>query len=116
MPTVTPISETLAKAALTAIEEQFEPFITACDGTSRPTLHGPGHEGDHWVISWEEGPHEWAMRAFTGGIDDEVMAHARAVGVDHANALKIAQDPAKACPAGVFAEPIMTFILGLYPE
>jgi hypothetical protein len=115
MTTPEPITEDQAKAALAAIENQFKVYIQAYEGTSRPILRQPGHEGPFWSIDWEEGPTEWALRAFHGGIDWDIINELKAEGVGYTDALKVAQDPAVACPEGVFAEPVNSFILGLYP-
>lgn len=61
---------------------------------SAPVLvenYGSWSTTSRWAIVWEEGPFEWALRP---GWD---------------------QDVRDAIPDGVFAEPIESFSLGLYP-
>lgn len=83
--------------------------------TSLPVLledwDGPG-----WVISWEEGPDEWAFRVSEGGPSEEerVLAHdaAKEFGVEYT----VPKGPAPATiPKSVFVEPYNSFTLGLYP-
>lgn len=125
------ISRELAEAALAAIREQFKAYLqpyTMDDGTVLPAPEGPELVEDfrqegHWAICWESGPDEWALRAFAGGVDPEIWhemyAELRSQGMSEADATAgarvIAQDPAVACPPGVYAEPYMSFILGLFP-
>jgi len=52
-----------------------------------------------WAIVWEEGPYEW-VHYLDGGIEEEFGFTLKAIDM----------------PEGVFAEPIESFSLGLYPE
>jgi hypothetical protein len=52
-----------------------------------------------WAIVWEEGPFEW-VHYLDGGIEEEFGFTLKPVPM----------------PKGVFAEPIESFSLGLYPE
>jgi hypothetical protein len=107
------ISEAQARQCLAAIERQFAPYI---DQTCRPTLAKPGEQCSGWAIVWEDGPDEWALRAFHGGHDEELYHLAREAGATPEQARRTAQVGGVPCPAGVFAEPVMTFVLGLYPD
>lgn len=52
-----------------------------------------------WAIVWEEGPYEW-VHYLDGGIEEEFGFDLKPVPM----------------PKGIFAEPIESFSLGLYPE
>jgi len=54
-----------------------------------PALFKPGHEGPMYVLSLEDGPEDWPMQ-----ICDALYGK---------------------WPAGVFAEPVSSWCLGLYP-
>lgn len=105
------ISELQARACLAAIESQFAAYVT---GSCRPTLAHPGEQCSGWAIVWEDGPYEWAYRAFQGGDDEEVYHLALDADFTPCQARRAAQVGGVPCPDGVFAEPVMSFILGLY--
>lgn len=68
-----------------------------------------------YAIVWEEGgPYEWAYRAAQGGRDVELTAELRSIpGYEDA----VVDTPAAtAWPSEVRAEPITTWILGLWAE
>lgn len=54
-----------------------------------PVLYRPGHEGPMWVLSLEGGPEDWPMQV--------------------CEALR------GTWPDGIFAEPVTSWCLGLYP-
>jgi hypothetical protein len=54
-----------------------------------PAMYKPGHEGPMWVLSLEGGPEDWP--------------------------LQICEALRDKWPSGVFAEPVNTWCLGLYP-
>jgi hypothetical protein len=54
-----------------------------------PVMYRPGHEGPMWVLSLEGGPEDWPMQVCEA-------LHGK-------------------WPAGVFAEPVASWCLGLYP-
>lgn len=68
------------------------------------------------VVSWEEGPSEWAYQFTMGGSTEEerVMAHSAAqeFGVP---GYKAAEPAPVATPKGVYVEPYYSFSLGVYP-
>lgn len=115
------ITRRQAEAALHAIERQFPGFtedITLGSGSvlsgSHPTLV-ENYSGARFAIVWEEGPDEWVYRAFQGGTDEEVYTLAIDAGASKDKAREIATTKSVACPKGVFAEPITSYALGLYP-
>lgn len=55
-----------------------------------PTPYKPGHEGPMWVLSLEGGPEDWPIRA--------------------------SEELRDKLPDGVFAEPVTSWCLGLYPH
>ena len=68
-----------------------------------------------YAIVWEDGgPYEWAYRAGQGGRDVELTAELRSI-PGHENA--VVDTPAAVdWPQDVRAEPITTWVLGLWPE
>ena len=76
-----------ALKVLAEVEEQFKLYIEA--GYPKPNLRDSDHEelpDGSWSIDWEDGPEEWCYAM-----------------------------PASKIP-GVFVEPIMSFILGVYDD
>lgn len=78
-----------AEQAKRAAEAWFEEWFSWSD---TPVMYKPGHEGAMWVLSLEGGPDDWPFR-ISGGTDL----------------------PGAKWPAGVFAEPVNGWCLGLYP-
>lgn len=105
------ITREQAEKALAAIKLQFRNYL---DDTDQPTLFEPGTQCSGWAIGWEAGPYEWTYRAFQGGFDEEMHQLAREF-VDDTEAHRMATDRGTPCPDGVFAEPVNTWCLGLYP-
>lgn len=106
------LTQAQARACLAAVEKQFASHIT--EGC-RPALVQAGHQCSGWAIVWEDGPHEWALRAFHGGYDEETYQLAREAGFTPERAEDAARVGGVPCPEGVLAEPVMSFTLGLYP-
>lgn len=80
------MNKATAEKVVAEVEESFASYIAA--GYPKPFLFEGSHEDlpdDAWVISWEEGPHEWAYRFGPTNV------------------------------LGVFAEPVYSWCLGLYP-
>lgn len=70
-----------------AVTAWFNEHAPDCD---KPTPYKPGHEGPMWVLSLEGGPEDWPMQVCEALRDK--------------------------WPAGVFAEPVTSWCLGLYPD
>lgn len=68
------------------VDRWFADKYPDCD---RPTPYKPGHEGPMWVLSLEGGPDDWPI----------LLSH----------------DDTVTWPDGVFAEPVNSWCLGLYP-
>jgi len=107
------ISAAKANSALKAITRQFKVYTE--DSNGKPNLPEDMpvlcDRGDHWEIVWESGsPYEWAYLAFQGGVDEEMTSMAQEFGGG------VATIPEVKCPKGVYAEPVMSFILGLYED
>ncbi len=123
----------LAEAALAAIREQFREYVEPCDlgdGLVVPAGAGPvlreDWDGDgNWAIVWEEGPDQWPLCAFEGGVDPEVFelalpeVRAALPRVSDAEARRrarrIVTNRAAECPRGVHAKAHYSFVLLLYP-
>jgi len=116
------LSKTKAEQCLAAVRVQFAAYLG--DGAPEPRLFEPGFHSDGWTIGWEEGPHEWSLRAFVGGFDDETYGLAVDAGLEAglapeqalANARTVAQLPEHPRPVGVFTEPLNHWALCLYRE
>lgn len=107
------VTRTQAEAALAAIRTQFASSLS--DDGQQPQLFEPGFQCSGWAIGWEEGPHEWTYAAFHGGFDDEMYGLAVEAGADREQARRLATIAGVPVPAGVFAEPVNHWCLGLYP-
>lgn len=120
------ITREQAEAALAAIKAQFKAYTEplVIDGqdfgptvTSEPVLI-EDYDGEGWVISWEEGPDDWAFRATSGGTSEEERTlagqAAEEFGVSYEQVAPKDDEPVK-FPKGVYAEPYYSFVLGLYP-
>jgi hypothetical protein len=116
------ITREQAEECLARLRQQFARDLSP-GGTGGPQLYPPGHEGDFWALSWEEGPEGWTTRAFQSSIDEEVygqkVRELVAEGVPYAQADEEAERaatvPGAKAPDGVFIEPATHFALGLYP-
>jgi hypothetical protein len=102
-----------------AIEKRFAAHVHPGKWGS-PQIFPPSHENlsdGAWVISWEEGPYDWAIDPFGEVMDWETFYAL----FDGGEAPEVASRAAKmaAIPqphaANVFIEPINSFTLGLYP-
>lgn len=78
-----------AEACRKTADEWFDYYFPAYD---RPVLRKPGHEGPMWVLTLEGGPEDWPL-LISGSIGDMRATW----------------------PAGVFAEPVNSWCLALYP-
>lgn len=102
----------LAQQCLQLVEQKFSSYI---EGGYGPKLI-PDYEtfsgNSCWAIVWEDGsPYEWAYLATGGGVDEEMAGLMDQEGAGPPDA----HEPIS-WPAGVYAEPIMSMILGLYPS
>lgn len=95
------VTKRQAEQAYRQVREQFKAFLDENE-INNPKLikdwdwcaSGP----TPWAIVWEGGPYEWAMLAQTGGT------------MEYGAEIK----PAKAWPAGTFAEPVTSWAIGIY--
>lgn len=131
MPAATKLSAAQAQAALDAIKARYAQYLTPQPydampamtidgveypatpaGVDQPLYRAPelwaDWDGHDWVVSWEEGPWEWAYRASMGGFN-EVADQVAAMG-----GTPVEEEPIP-MPDGVWCEPINSFQLGLYP-
>jgi hypothetical protein len=116
------VSKKQAEAALAAVKAQysvyFEPLVI--DGKDfgptypEPTLVWDYTESGHPAICWEEGPDDWAY-LIGGGTSESDQYLYGTLSEEFGQTVKApARKPAQ-IPASVFAEPIMSCVLGLYP-
>lgn len=102
------ITREQAEAALAAVQERYKGFedeITLIENWDRTVP---------WLITWEEGPYEWAYRATMGGVNTEVASELAAeFGTSRRRAVRAALESPIVFPPGVFAEPYHSFSLTL---
>jgi hypothetical protein len=99
-----------AEAALAAVRKHYQLYYIGAEG---PKLFPPDEDRECWLISWEEGPYEWAYRASDGGIDPEVLAQMSEFNLTPERAREAATFPAINFPRGVYVEPYYSYALGL---
>src|SRR5689334_12318777 len=100
-----PIAKPLADQCLAAVRERYAEIIPSFGPRDWPTLYPPGHDGRHWVIAWEAGPYDWAVRASLGGWNDETaMELAEFASTDQIRALST--ETPILFPREVLAEPV----------
>lgn len=110
-----------AEQALASVRQQFKVYIDAGEPEPRlienykPFVYRDGKEADTdtypFAIEWEDGPFEWAYRAQSGGVDEELTLLGREFKEDY-----IAETPAaQGWPKGVNAAPYFSYVLVLYP-
>lgn len=110
---MSPLTKRTAEHCLAAITKQFASYLQA--GVEHPILKPPNENRRHWTVAWDDGPQDWALRAFVGGFSEELYHLAMDAGVVPQEAALTAIDRSVECPAGVHAEPIGLYELGLYP-
>lgn len=118
--TATPtVTRQQAEAVLQAIRTQFSAYVQA-EGITEELLRPlsdddlpqlvEDYDGAPFAIVWESNsPYEWAYRVFEGGVDEEMTELASEFGGG------VVRTPAVTEPEGVHCEPLMSFILGIYP-
>ena len=122
MTTTRTITEAQGAAALAAVRGQYAAYLTTqiIDGETHealypePTLVWDYTDSGHPAICWEEGPSDWAM-LLEGGTSEEDRCLFAAAAEEFGHDVKAPERPAADMPADVYAEPIMSFVLGLYP-
>lgn len=77
---------------------------------SKPVVTSGDHENLHAIISWEEGPYEWALYAFDEYFDEEIASLAADFGAEVKPSPAIKQPHADK----ILVEPINSFTVGLY--
>lgn len=114
-----------AEQVLEAVKKQYRPYWEP-DGDyvpQLPVLIENWEYLDHptpWAIVWEEGPDEWAYRASSGGVDEEMCyLMSDVVGVDAVKEMvkagKMTESPVSS-PSGVYVSPVTGWALGIYED
>lgn len=98
MATRTTVTRRDAEQVLAKLRKVFEAY-GADDAFIKPGPDEGLREGT-WVIAWEGGPYDWPQLFPRGGRDEDFGYNWPAVEI----------------PAHIFAEPLNTWGLGLYPE
>jgi hypothetical protein len=109
-----------AEKVLQNVRDRYpDPHPEYASPDDQPKILPGSHEAlqteDAWVISWESGPFEWALRYTMGGFDDE-MYHLAVDEIGQERARAMATEDAAPRVDGVFVEPINSFSLGVYPD
>lgn len=120
--TTTTITEAQATAALDAVKAQYAAYLVpqTIDGEEHdalypePVLVWDYTDSGHPAICWEEGPDDWALLIHGGTSEAERYMFASA-SEEFGTEIKAPERPAAKMPATVYAEPLMSFVLGLYP-
>lgn len=116
----TKLTREQAEAALEVIKKQYAIYVEGVDGYEPlcplPVLVEDWADVVGWQIVWEEGPEDWAYRAFVGGTNEEIYQLMIDEGVESGKAATLSRDPVTAKPEGIFTEPYNSFVLSLYPE
>lgn len=102
------ITRKTAEQALAAVIEQF----AVQPGDPQPEIKENWHWTEtpaRWALVWEEGPYEWALRAGTGGLDEEATDLLQ----DFAPGARIETPPAASWPPGTYAEAITTWAVAV---
>lgn len=114
------VSEDQAQAVLAAVKTQFRRYLepVVVDGKDYgPSCPDPtlmmDYDG-HPAILWEMGPEEWAYLVPYGGTSEEERVLAGQASAEFGVAIKAPGVKPAVMPAGVYVEPIMSFILGIY--
>lgn len=79
-----------------------------------PVLVEDYTDSGHWAIAWEEGPDDWAYLIGGGTSEADHVTYA-ALSAEFGRDVAPPVRAAAQMPADVYAEPIMSFVLGLYP-
>lgn len=103
----------LARAALAAVKAQFAADIDEIGHA--PVLYEPGFHARGWTIAWNGGPEEWTLRAFQGYFDSAAYRKHRDDGADPTTACDLATTNNHPAPTGVWAEPVNSWCLAIYP-
>lgn len=101
-----PVTKAKAEQVLAAVKTQFQ-----AEPEYGPALVQDFYDTGHWAVVWEEGPYDWALNAFTGGVDEEATALLQEFKPGGVIYLKTA-----AKPAGVWTEPYTGWALMVYPD
>lgn len=72
-------------------------------------------EDGHALISWEEGPDNWAHQVCDGGSTEEERVEFAQLREEFGGDMKPAEPEPVAFPADVWVEPYYSFVLGVYP-
>jgi hypothetical protein len=116
------ITREQAEQALSCIRRQFKVYIDAGEPEPvlvenwKPFVYRNGEVVDTdpypFAIVWEEGPFEWACRAKSGGVDEELTLLGRDFDKDY-----VAHTPAaQGWPEGIGAGPYFSYVLTLYAD
>jgi hypothetical protein len=85
-----------------------KPALTMSPACPLPTLL-EGFNDAPFTIMWEDGPDDWAYRASAGGTSEEERVLAAEFSIT------LTDEEPVVFPEGVFAEPLSSYALGLYP-
>jgi hypothetical protein len=108
------ITKAIAEKALEAVTKRYQKMIDEC-GLEKPVLISDYDEFTPWLISWEAGPFEWALRVCNGGINEEIYDTLRyEFNASEERARKAAMDKAIDFPKGVAVDVYYTYALTVY--
>jgi hypothetical protein len=104
------VTKAKAERVLAAVKKKYAPYLDGAGESDQPVIMTEFYSGNApFAIVWETGPSDWALVATSGDPTEEDWALLAEVG------LKPSGSKPLAIPAGVYAEPITSYALGLYP-
>jgi hypothetical protein len=104
------VTKAKAERVLAAVKKKYAAYLDGADESSQPFLATEFYVGRApYAVVWEMGPSDWALVATSGDPTEEDWALLAEVG------LKPSGSKPLAIPAGVYAEPLTSYALGLYP-
>lgn len=105
------ITKAKATAAFEAIKSRFAEYV---DNGWEPPVLMEDFDGSGWTVMWEEGPDEWVY-SLDGGVSEADAAMYADASAEFGVKVDPAPRAAVVMPTGVFAEPINSYSMGLYP-
>lgn len=100
------------------LDEDGKTIIPAPGEADQPQLFENYQGSDTWVVSWESGPFEWALRFASGGLNEElaIFLHREQGWRPSAAGQAAMEEPVAVDLPGVHVEPWYSFSLGIYED
>jgi len=116
---MTTVTDELAEAVRQAVITRYRWWFESDGGVKaigRPEdLTIQRDERGHALISWEDGPEDWAMQVVEGGSTEEERVLMAGANQEFGGNLKAYEPEPATFPDGVTVEAYSSFVLGVYP-